>query len=225
MQKETVGEQELNLKKRARRRLVGAMALVLLMIIVLPMILKDRAATSPQDKITISLPGEQQTVTPTAPSDFDSNIVPAEPVTQTLPSAEASAEPTTKPSAEPTTKPSAESKPQRSEPAAQIVDSEAGVAKAEKPAKEAQPKDAAKPTAETLHRFYVQVGVFSDEANVKQLQSKLSDLGYKSQTEKIDTAKGKKIRLRTQLFNDRNEAAIALENIKDAGLTGMVVSQ
>ena len=217
MQKETVGEQELNLKKRARRRLVGAIALVLLMIIVLPMILKDRAATSPQDKIIISLPGEQQTVTPTAPSDFDSNIVPAEPVTQTLPSAEASAEPTTKPSAE--------SKPQRSEPAAQIVDPEAGVAKAEKPAKEAQPKDAAKPTAETLHRFYVQVGVFSDEANVKQLQSKLSDLGYKSQTEKIDTAKGKKIRLRTQLFNDRNEAAIALENIKGAGLTGMVVSQ
>jgi len=57
------------------------------------------------------------------------------------------------------------------------------------------------------------------------LQGKLSDLGYKSQTEKIDTEKGKKIRLRTQLFGDRNEAAIALENIKDAGLTGMVVSQ
>ena len=79
MQKETAGDQELNLKKRARRRLVGAIALVLLMIIILPMILKDRAATNPQDKITISLPGEQQTVTPAAPSDFDSSIVPAEP--------------------------------------------------------------------------------------------------------------------------------------------------
>ena len=76
-----------------------------------------------------------------------------------------------------------------------------------------------------MHHFYVQVGVFSDESNVKQLQGKLSDLGYKSQTEKIDTEKGKKIRLRTQLFADRNEAAIALENIKDSGLTGMVVSQ
>ena len=71
----------------------------------------------------------------------------------------------------------------------------------------------------------MQIGVFSDAANVKQLQAKLSDLGYKSQTEKIDTDKGKKIRLRTQVFGDRNEAAIALENIKDAGLTGMVVSQ
>ena len=223
MQKETVGEQELNLKKRARRRLVGAIALVLLMIIVLPMILKDRAATSPQDKITISLPGEQQTVTPTAPNDFDSNIVPAEPATQALPTSESATEPTRNSGAE--------SKPEPSEPVAQIADTESAASKEKlappklKPLQEEQPKDSPKLKGETLHRFYVQVGVFSDEANVKQLQGKLSDLGYKSQTEKIDTAKGKKIRLRTQLFKDRNEAAIALENIKDAGLTGMVVSQ
>ena len=71
----------------------------------------------------------------------------------------------------------------------------------------------------------VQVGVFSDAANVKQLQTKLTGLGYKSKTEKINTDKGQKIRLRTQVFGDRNDAAIALQNIKDAGLTGMVVSQ
>ncbi len=209
MQKETAGDQELNLKKRARRRLVGAIALVLLMIIVLPMILKDRAATNPQDKITISLPGEQQTVTPAAPSDFDSSIVPAEPAT-TPPSSE-----TTEPTAAPTTAP--------------IVDPEAAATKPEPakdtPVKEAPAKETPKPKVEAAHHFYVQIGVFSDEANVKQLQGKLSDLGYKSQTEKIDTAKGKKIRLKTQLFADRNEAAIALENIKDSGLTGMVVSQ
>ena len=206
MQKETVGDQELNLKKRARRRLVGAVALVLLMIIVLPIILKDRAASSPQDKITISLPGEQQTVTPATPSDFDSSIVPAEPATPDSPAS-----------------PSIET----SEPAAQTVDPEAAAAKPEMPApvKQSPPKEVTKPKDLAAHHFYVQIGVFSDEANVKQLQGKLSDLGYKSQTEKIDTAKGKKIRLRTQLFGDRNEAAIALENIKDAGLTGMVVSQ
>ena len=209
MQKETAGDQELNLKKRARRRLVGAIALVLLMIIVLPMILKDRAAPNPQEKITISLPGEQQTVTPAAPSDFESSIVPAEPSAATPQTTEAS-----EPAPPPT------------------VDPEASVAKAEKPApdkaphvKEVPSKEVNKTNVDVNHKCYVQIGVFSDEANVKQLQSKLSDLGYKSQTEKIDTAKGKKIRLRTQLFADRNEAAIALQNIKDAGLTGMVVSQ
>ena len=202
MQKDTSSDQELNLKKRARRRLVGAIALVLLMIIVLPMLLKDRAASQPQDKITITLPGEQQTVTPAAPSDFDSSIVPTEPPT-----------------------PSAES----TGPAANPVDSEASEKPEKEPsapvAKEPVVKESAKPAEDKKHHFYVQIGVFSDEANVKQLQVKLSDLGYKSQTEKINTDKGQKIRLKTQIFSDRNEAAIALQNIKDAGLTGMVVSQ
>ena len=49
-------DQELALKKRARRRLVGAVALVLLMVIVLPMILKDRTALAPQEAIKITMP-------------------------------------------------------------------------------------------------------------------------------------------------------------------------
>jgi DedD protein len=200
MHREPAGEQELNLKKRARRRLVGAIALVLLMMIVLPMILKDRAATTPTEKVTITLPNDQ---TQAAPSDFDSSIVPAAPA-QALPEVidETAPEPTRESIAEPTPEIVAES------------DAEAAAPVKEVPAE-----------ATSDQKFYVQVGVFSDAANVKKLQTKLSDLGYKSQTEKISTDKGQKIRLRTQTFGDRNEAAIALENIKDAGLTGMVVSQ
>ena len=193
MQREPAGDQELNLKKRARRRLVGAVALVLLMVIVLPMVLKDRAASVPQDKITITLPSVQAD---TPVSDFDSNIIPTEPaaamIDETAP----------------------EALPEKETNTATNADSEAPA-----PTKQISVKEL------TNQKFYVQVGVFSDAANVKQLQTKLSDLGYKSQTEKISTDKGQKIRLRTQTFGDRNEAAIALENIKDAGLTGMVVSQ
>jgi DedD protein len=197
MQRETAGDLELNLKKRARRRLVGAIALVLLMVIVLPMILKDRAATSPQEQVTITLPSEQ-----TAPeaSDFDSSIVPTDSPISTVPEV-----------AEPEAESTAAADPEAS------------------PVKDApiNAPDVAKPATEksSSGKFYVQIGVFSDAANVKQLQAKLGDLGYKSQTEKISTDKGQKIRLKTQVFGDRNEAAIALENIKDAGLTGMVVSQ
>ena len=200
MQKAPSNDQELNLKKRARRRLVGAIALVLLMVIVLPMILKDRSATQPQDQITITLPSEQMQA---EASDFDSNIVPTEPSITTLPEV-----------AEP-------------ESGAATPDLEASASKALPAAKPEAPTSTptVKSSLETDHKYHVQIGVFSDAANVKQLQAKLSDLGYKSQTEKIDTDKGKKIRLRTQVFGDRNEAAIALENIKDAGLTGMVVSQ
>ncbi len=193
MQRESVSDLELNLKKRARRRLVGAIALVLLMIIVLPMILKDRAAITPAEKIIITLPNEQSQP---APSDFDSSIVPAEPAEATIDATKS------------------ETPPEKETNIATSADTEATA-----PAKDTTAKETAG------NKFYVQVGVFSDAGNVKQLQAKLTDLGYKSQTEKISTDKGKKIRLRTQVFDDRNEAAIALENIKDAGLTGMVVSQ
>ncbi|MEO1948132.1 MAG: SPOR domain-containing protein, partial [Methylophilaceae bacterium] len=73
--------------------------------------------------------------------------------------------------------------------------------------------------------FYVQIGVFSDVANVKKLQVKLDELGYQSVAEKMKTATGEKTRLRTSAFEAESEAEIALKNIKDAGLTGMVVSQ
>ena len=200
MQKAPASDQELNLKKRARRRLVGAIALVLLMVIVLPMILKDRSATQPQDKVTITLPSEQ---VQEEASDFDSNIVPTEPAITTSPEV-----------AEP-------------DGEAATPDPEASASKTLPAAKPEAPTSTptVKSSLETDRKYHVQIGVFSDAANVKQLQAKLSDLGYKSQTEKIDTDKGKKIRLRTQVFGDRNEAAIALEIIKDAGLTGMVVSQ
>ena len=210
MQREPAGEQELNLKKRARRRLVGAIALVLLMVIVLPMILKDRAATTPAEKITITVPSDQATAesTQTAPSDFDSSIVPAERV-QALPEV-----------IDETTIQEAAPLPEIAPAPETSAGTDSAATTVKKDAKQETPaKDSAG------HKFYVQVGVFSDAANVKQLQTKLSDLGYKSQTEKISTDKGQKIRLRTQTFADRNEAAIALENIKDAGLTGMVVSQ
>lgn len=210
MQKAPTSDQELNVKKRARRRLVGAVALVLLMVIVLPMILKDRSESQPQDQVTITLPNEQTESKQVEASDFDSSIVPAEPSANVTPEV-------TEPESESAT-PDPEAAATKTLPAAKPKTA-TSIVKPESTA------PTVKPVIEANRKFHVQIGVFSDAANVQQLQSKLSDLGYKSQTEKIDTDKGKKIRLKTQVFGDRNEAAIALENIKDAGLTGMVVSQ
>ena len=220
MQKD-VNDQELTLKKRARRRLVGAIALVLIMIIVLPMILKDRTNKQPADEVTITLNNNQKPEILPEASDFDSNVIPS---SENEPSS-----------------PQVDKSIQDSEPAGSISEP-VDDPEATKPVnlntenkKPATSQMVAKQT-ETSEidnhkniapgsKFYVQIGVFSDEANVKKLQAKLTDLGYKSQTEKIDTPKGKKIRLRTQLLGERSDAAIALQNIKDAGLTGMVVSQ
>lgn len=211
MQKD-VNDQELTLKKRARRRLVGAIALVLFMVIVLPMVLKDRSNKQPADEVTITLNDNKAAIVPEV-SDFDSIVVPA-----SEEAVEANAQQSTNQSQ--VIEDDAEASPKSQAETENSKNQQASI----KPPTIKQPETDGKKST-TNAKFYVQIGVFSDEANVKKLQAKLTDLGYKSQTEKIDTAKGKKIRLRTQLLGERNDAAIALQNIKDAGLTGMVVSQ
>lgn len=223
MQKD-VNDQELTLKKRARRRLVGAIALVLLMVIVLPMILKDRSIKQPVDEITITLDSQRKPEILPDVSDFDSNVVPSNEVEVEADSQQdefKSNEPSQ--SEVPEVGIDTETAPKLKSEDLNTPSKSIPVNKAEAKQTEAPKVDAKK--SATGSKFYVQIGVFSDEANVKKLQARLTELGYKSQTEKIDTAKGKKIRLRTHLLGERNDAAIALQNIKDAGLTGMVVSQ
>jgi DedD protein len=55
------------------------------------------------------------------------------------------------------------------------------------------------------------------------MQSKLSTKGLKSSTELIDTAKGKKTRLRVGAFTSRKDAESALLKVKTLGLAGMVI--
>lgn len=219
MQKD-VNDQELTLKKRARRRLVGAIALVLLMVIVLPMILKDRSIKQPADEVTITLDSQRKPEILPEVSDFDSNVVPSN---------EAAAEADSQQDELKSNDVVSQSETQEADidpEAAPKLKVEGLSADSKKtPIKQVEAPKIETKKSTTGSKFYVQIGVFSDEANVKKLQEKLTELGYKSQTEKIDTAKGKKIRLRTQLLGERNDAAIALQNIKDAGLTGMVVSQ
>ncbi|MEO7344818.1 MAG: SPOR domain-containing protein, partial [Methylotenera sp.] len=86
---------------------------------------------------------------------------------------------------------------------------------------------AAKPTAtevKTPSSFIVQIGVYSELANVKQLQEKSKLAGYKSNIETIKTPKGEKYRLRTSSFVSRQSAADALVKLQAAGLPGMVMS-
>ena len=220
MQKDSAADIELNLKKRARRRLVGAIALVILMIVLLPILLEDRSAAVSHEDVKISIQNQSAAVTEISPQstlgEFDSSVVSADQNKSAveLPMPQSSSD---EPSN--TTKPAFVDE----DPEAAPISGDAPIELQPK-AKVPVPTDIPKVAGEK-EQYFVQVGVFSDLNNVKQLQSKLSSLGYKSSTEKITTPKGEKIRLRSQVFSSRNEAAIALQNIKASGLTGMVVSQ
>ncbi len=277
-------DQELQFKKRARRRLVGAVALVLIMVTVLPMVLDDHSKKLPQPEIAITIPSQDEATLNNKPDSKSANEAatienvpavetPAEPVPSETPNVESSknVEPakveapvveTPKPTAAPVhsvEKP--EKTPEKSKPAP--VKTEAPASKkvpaekaeavkpasqektnsdkanidkpsADKPAEPANKSNTVKSTsdkasndkpAEVNHISYVQIGVFSDEANVKQLQQQLKDAGFKSFTEKLDTPKGVKLRLRAGPFASRSDASSALDKIKSMGLAGMIVSK
>lgn len=219
-------EQEIQFKKRARRRLVGAVALVLLMVTVLPMVLDDRAAKSPQQEIAITIPSQDS-------SEFTSKIVPLSPENKS-----AVTPPTEAPKSDTQPEPGAEhNKPAESSikqitelPVTSEMPSEKALAAGENA--NAEPhvnaasleKKVVDPNTSVSSEFAVQIGVFSDAANVKQQQQKLQEQGYKSYTEKLNTAKGEKIRLRAGPFATRADAETALAKIKDTGLPGMIVS-
>jgi len=220
-------EQELNLKKRARRRLVGAIVMVILMLIILPKILQDRAALAPQAAIKISMPEAKlnqknaATIEPAAVGQASFVVEPEASITADPLDAE----------------PAVAIKDNNSDKQAKLVadkqkvleakaselkarEAKISAAIANNVAKIAETKDATQQTG----RFSVQVGVYSDAANVKHLQDKLTQAGYVSHTEKIATNNGDKIRLRAGKFSSRQDAVSALNKLQQQGLPGMVIS-
>src|SRR5512145_2914918 len=95
-------DEQTELKKRARRRLVGASALVLLAAVVLPMVMDHEPRPVNQD-IQVRIPSQDG-----GNAGFASKILPAKPAATPLPPV-AAVEP--KPEAKPESKPEAAPKP------------------------------------------------------------------------------------------------------------------
>lgn len=200
----SIDEQEIQFKKRARRRLVGAIALVLLMVTVLPMVLDDRSANLQQQEIEISIPSQDgdeftSSITPYVPEQDEPEVAPLD---------------------------AAASDESSSAVGAGLPRSDAATASAPVTKPENKPTVEAKPAVSTAKAptYSVQIGVFSDAGNVRQLEEKLKAQGLKSGTEKLQTAQGEKIRLRVGPFDNRALAEEALVKIKATGLSGMIIT-
>lgn len=206
----SIDEQEIQFRKRARRRLVGAIALVLLMVTVLPMVLDDRSANLPQQEIEISIPSQDD-------DEFTSSVTPYNPEPETAVQAETLPETTPQDALATET------------PAVAEADA-ATAAKTPAPVVDNKSIPASKPipiqsTAKSSSPTYsVQIGVFSDAANVRQLEGKLKAQGLQPSTEKLQTAQGEKIRLRVGPFASRELAEEAMGKIKAASLSGMIIT-
>ncbi|SAL02017.1 sporulation repeat-containing protein [Caballeronia calidae] len=225
-------------KQRARRRLVGAIALVLAAVIVLPMVLDSRPKPVTDD-ISIDIPNRpapaakqsrdandadtQAGVAHDAPAGASGSV--AAGVTQ--PQAAAATKPEPKEQAKPEAKAEAKPEAKPSKPAA--VASQNAKPPAAEPSEEANANTAANaaagaantPSSPAGSRFVLQIGQFDDETAAQNWVNKLKAAGVPAYLEHRKLSDGAtKSLLRAGPFPDRASAQAALVKVRQAGLGG-----
>ena len=237
-------------KKRARRRLVGAIALALAVAVGLPMLLDSEPKPLASD-IAIQIPSREKAAplpvpgVPAAPAvsaadslDKREQIVEptkAEPTDVKTVSLNSAAVPKPEPKAavlkpEPKPEPKLVAKAEP-KPEPKLV------AKAEP--KPAEPKPAVKPAAkpeeatraldilegkapEASEKYVVQVAALGSAEKVAELQGKLKAAGIRSFTHKVTTASGERIQVKVGPFS-KEEADKTRAKLDKAGLAGSIV--
>ena len=223
-----ISDEELQLRKRARRRLIGAIVIVTAVVVALPMVLDNEPKPLTQD-IDIRIPS------PESAGPFTSKVVPVPdtsqapagsnkpvPVPEAKPEAQppaATAEAKPEPGVEPKPQPSAESKPRTEDSSTQ-----AAAPKPEKPASAAKAEQPApKPASAHSGRYVVQVVALSDARKAKQMQQAILKSGVKAYTEVVKTARGDVTRVRAGPYATREAAEKAQQKLKGAGFDGKVI--
>ncbi len=203
-------EEALQLKRRARRRLVGAIALVTFVVIILPLIL-DKAPGPAGPPLSVQIPNKES-------GGFNTRVVPSAPPMPVAPAPDKKAEiPQVKTEPSPA---KAAIPPVRAEPA--VADEAAKV-----PAQPAVKGEEGRAQAALNDQAWVvMLDAFSDAKNVKQLRAKLSAAGVKSYTEPVKTSKGELTRVRAGPFASKEAAEKARAKLDAMGLKpGAVASR
>jgi DedD protein len=217
----SVSDEELQLKKRARRRLVGAIVLVTAVAVVLPMILDSEPKPANQS-INIQIPSPEAGVLSKKPEPLKSPenpqaVAPAAAESVTPPKAETKAEPESKAAAKPEAPAVAQAEPKAEAKAAPKPQS------ASVPEKPVTKAPAAKTKAPASSGFVIQVAALSDAAKARELQAKISGGGLKAYTEVVQTAKGPVTRVRVGPYASREAAEKARASLQRLQLDGKVV--
>jgi DedD protein len=211
------------LQRRARRRLVGAIALVVLVVIVLPIVLDREPSPIGQD-LVIQIPSQEA-------GKFNTRVLP--------PSAQGAASPRVAggegakadlAKAEEAPKPAAVTAPVQAEQPAVPAEAKArsvpapGAGKVIAPPARERAIDGpdasrAKALLEGKEAWIIRLGAFSSQDNVRQLQAKLGAAGVKSYTEPAKGPKGEQTRVRAGPFDSKLEAERAQEKLTAAGIS------
>jgi len=184
-------------KKRARRRLIGAVALTLGLVIGLPMVL-DSEPKPVSGEIEIRIPSR----------DKQSKLSASRPASTSAATLEKTIEtpqPSTDVPAPGETPPVNEKSAAAEKPAA--VKAEPAKAEPEKAVKVETKENKAKPATDVAQaKFVIQVAALATQEKVNELQARLTKAGIKSHTQKVSVQDGERIRVRTGPFASKSEA-------------------
>jgi DedD protein len=195
-----ISSEELQLKKRARRRLVGAVALVLFVIVFLPMMLDNEPRQMSQD-VSISIPPLAQQNLPEPEPEPESvareplRFRPVEPPEGT------ELAPVPRPEQQQQARSNSESEPV--------------------PTPRVAVKQQAAQTEKTSanNGFDVQLGAFSNSGNAARLAAKVRENRFKAYTQVVSTTNGERTRVRVGPYPTRAAAEAARERLKARKLT------
>jgi DedD protein len=196
------------------------------MILLLPLLLEDKAIQSRKEDVVISIPSQDDQFKSHSAADSINQVKSLRVSPVPSPELNLSAAEST-----PTDSPVLVNQAKPIEPPAAVLENKPAVSPAETKAltKEdvkAKPFETDVKPEDKLGTasIYVQIGVFTDPENVNRMQVQLSEKGLKSKSELIDTSKGKKTRLRVGPFSTKKDAELALVKLKLIKLTGTVVN-
>jgi DedD protein len=209
-------EEEFNLRRQSRRRLIGAVALVLLVVILLPIVFDSEPAPSKGNDIDLRIPGKEN-----AP-EFQPKI--------DLPqldkmASEAGAASAVVNATAPASAPVAVLTPAPEKKPVVVAPVVANKPKPEtKHKSEAKPKieinPVAKPQAAPKTGWAVQVGAFANVDTARSLQVKLYKQGYHVYTEKA----GNVLRVRVGSYPTRDAAEKVKSKLEAQGMPSNVVN-
>lgn len=231
----SISDEELKLRKRARRRLVGAIALATIIAVFLPMVLDHEPKPASQD-VSIRIPSPNS-------GAFTSKIVPVPTGVKPAPGAPAKPEVTTGPEAAAQVTPTARPDVPRTAAAPAAIpavvatppagtDTEAAPprkAVAEKPRPASNPADKPKAVEKIKAHtkgaaaYVVQVAALNDTDKAKQIREQLAAAGVKVYTEVVPTTTGNVTRVRAGPYASREDAEKARDKLKGMGLSGNVL--
>jgi len=216
------------LRTRARRRLIGAVALLLAAAILVPLLL-DPAPRPVSDNIAIDIPSEREPFAPrlALPPVPDPGQAPLAPPPDLPPpdtAEKASAEP---PAPAPAKKAEEEAKPASKASVPAAVEAKERTKQARPARAEAKPTKpearAAEPRSRT-GRLVLQAAALGSEPAARDLSERLRKAGFAPFIEKIDTPDGVRYRVRVGPYSTRDEAQRAQARLRALGVSATLIT-